>query len=179
MFKGLARIKLVSNLLAFAYVSHDAAQVVSYIVGYYYWVFFCQKASGVGNESPTIKRHAMLILSPCGAPAKRVRGGYHQRIAAREEPSSSAAGSGSQGPPTGALNLNLIKRWAKGTLSAKDVQDIAYDAMIQFQEMGGEGPSGMERFAEFGGQWETSPKSVQGDAACSGVSRGSPRDGLV
>ena len=75
MFKSLARIKLVSNLLAFAYVSHDAAQEVSYIVSYYYWVFFCQKASGVGNESPTIKRHAMLILSPCGLQPKGCEAG--------------------------------------------------------------------------------------------------------
>jgi hypothetical protein len=72
----MTRIKLVSNLLAFAYVSHDATQEISYIVSYYcYRDFFCQKASGVGNESPTIKRHAMLILNPWGLQPKGCEAG--------------------------------------------------------------------------------------------------------
>ena len=77
-------------------------------------------------------------------PEKKARGGHHQRIAQHDASTASgSAGSGSRAPPQGPLNRNLVKRWAVGKLSAKDVQNIAMDAMLQ-------GTPGIDRFAGMG-----------------------------
>jgi hypothetical protein len=82
---------------------------------------------------------------PAEPPSKKTRGGHHQRIAQHrnEVASESSVSLGSGGPPKGPLHLNLIRRWSKGKLSAKDVRDISMDALRA-------GTPGMEQFAEMG-----------------------------
>ena len=108
----------------------------------FYYIFLSE---GVGHlQRLKAARDAAGDTPAVEPPEKKARGGHHQRIAEHDASTASgSAGSGSRAPPQGPLNRNLVKRWAVGKLSAKDVQNIAMDAMLQ-------GTPGIDRFADMG-----------------------------
>ena len=106
----------------------------------FYYIFLSE---GVGHlQRLKAARDAAGDTPAVEPPEKKARGGHHQRIAQHDASTASgSAGSGSRAPPQGPLNRNLVKRWAVGKLSAKDVQNIAMDAMLP-------GTPGIDRFAD-------------------------------
>ena len=108
----------------------------------FYYTFLSE---GVGHlQRLKAARDAAGDTPAVEPPEKKARDGHHQRIAEHDASTASgSAGSGSRAPPQGPLNRNLVKRWAVGKLSAKDVQNIAMDAMLQ-------GTPGIDRFADMG-----------------------------